>query len=80
MVLISNKRERLIKKIHTFIQSSIIGITIPIPKQLSDNELIILNDFIEYINSKPQNLEELHEKKNEIIEMMMRHKQLEEQY
>ena len=80
MSLTQSERQILINKINTFTRASLIGVLIPVPNQMSDNEIINFNKFIDYVENKPNDPYELREKRDELIEMMIRHKKIEEDY
>ena len=73
MTLTTDERNEKFKKIAYFVQSSLHGITIPLPTYLTDDEIDQFIDFIDYCNGISCFDDVYKQKRNNLIEKMTEH-------
>ena len=71
--LTDKQRHEYNKRISHFTQTSLVGITIPVPSQLTDDEILMFIDFIDYYYLKTYNDEIYKQKRNALIDKMTEH-------
>ena len=80
MSLTGFQRTKNYKKIVDFIRSTIVGINIPLPTYLTDDEINMFMDFIEYYHNVSTNNVTFKQKYNALVKRMTEHKQIEIQF